>query len=554
MHVDGNELAPGTQLQAQVAVVGAGPAGIVLALELAKHGHSVLLMEAGRESGAAAHPPAEVVCDDPYHEPMALASQRQVGGASKLWGGRCVPFDPVDFVPREVVGDARWPLTHDDLEPYSQAVCDWLQCGPAVFAAGDLPALSDRTLVPGLADGDVRATSLERWSTPTRFGQVYGSALRQRRDIRLVTELNCVEVVCAPGGSTVDRLEAVTPRRARVTVRAAKYVIAGGGLESTRLLFASNRVHEKGLGNHSGHLGRWYMAHVQARIARVQFSTAPGSTIHSYERDDAGAYVRRRLTFSPDFLVEHGLPNCAMWIVNPPLLDAAHRNGFLSFVYLLLKTPLGRRLVAERIRQFHVDSGTPTSHRDHVRNVLRDLGPTARLAAGFGYQRYLTRGRKVPGFFVPSESNTYALNYHGEHLPSPDSYVTPSRERDALGVPRLRTHLSLSDRDIEGALSAHRYLDRHLRGQGLGHVEYVYDDPGAAVRASFVGGCHQAGTTRMSAAPGNGVVDRNLGVHGVRGLYVASSSTFVTSSQANPTFMIVALALRLAQHLRGELA
>ena len=66
------------------------------------------------------------------------------------------------------------------------------------------------------------------------------------------------------------------------------------------------------------------------------------------------------------------------------------------------------------------------------------------------------------------------------------------------------------------------------------------------------GGFHQAGTTRMSA-PADGVVDQNLAVHGVPNVYVASSSTFVTSGQANSTFMIVAFAVRLADRLARQL-
>jgi choline dehydrogenase-like flavoprotein len=174
----------------------------------------------------------------------------------------------------------------------------------------------------------------------------------------------------------------------------------------------------------------------------------------------------------------------------------------------------------------------------------------------FGYGRYLRRGRRLPGFFVPSAANVYPLMYQGEHLPRPESRVTLAEERDALGVPRLRTDLRFSDEDVEQLLSAHRHLDAYLREHGCGELEYLDDDPAAAVREQLlgIGGYHQAGTTRMSAEPEDGVVDANLAVHGLPDLHVASSSAFVTSGQANSTFMIVAFALRLVEHLRRELA
>ena len=107
---------PEQRLEAEVAVVGAGPAGIIVALELAGAGHEVLLIESGGERfDPRRQELGETVGADPHHDAMSLATRRQVGGASNLWGGRCVPFDPVDFEPREVVGGARWPLGYEDV-------------------------------------------------------------------------------------------------------------------------------------------------------------------------------------------------------------------------------------------------------------------------------------------------------------------------------------------------------------------------------------------------------------------------------------------------------
>jgi choline dehydrogenase-like flavoprotein len=98
-------------------------------------------------------------------------------------------------------------------------------------------------------------------------------------------------------------------------------------------------------------------------------------------------------------------------------------------------------------------------------------------------------------------------------------------------------------------------LDKTLRDAGVGHLEYIYDDVAAGVRECLVGasGYHQTGTTRMAASAADGVVDRNLSVFGTENLFVASTSTFPTSSQANPTLMCVAFAVRLARHLTASL-
>ena len=544
-----------TTVEADVAIVGAGPAGIVLSLELADAGLQVTLIDSGGDSfDAEVQRLGDTVGEDPPHAPMSLATRRQLGGASNLWAGRCVPFDPIDFYPRPITGNVRWPVGYEELRGYFGRACDWCVCGKPNFDVGEIPDLAQSSLIPGWPGDQIRATALERWSLPTNFGQHYRARLRASPRVRLVTGLTCTEIVCCADGRSVDHLVLRSLRGECVAVRANRYVLACGGLETTRLLFASDQVHHRGIGNHSSHLGRWYMGHVESRIANVRFTTPPSATIYGYERDADGVYVRRRFTFSPGSIVAHDLPNAALWLVNPELGDPSHGSGTLSFLYLALSSPLGPHIVSEAIRLRQIETTRPISRRAHLANVVRDLRSTTRLAVALGYQRFLVRGHKVPGVFVPSTSNLYPLLYHGEHLPHRSSYVVPTSERDALGMPRLRTRLSFEDSDVQGAIRVHEHFDRYLRCHGLGQLEPLYDDLAAAVRKQVYGGYHQAGTTRMSARPKNGVLDRDLAVHGFRDLFVASSSAFVTSSQANTTFMIVVFALRLADHLLGARA
>ena len=336
-------------------MVGAGPAGIVAALELADSGLEVLLVESGDQklqADAQRLVDAELV-DGHRHAPLSMTNRRQVGGASVIWGGRCVPYDRVDFDDRPHIPDARWPVTYDEISPYFQRACDWLQCGRAAFETSDFPDLRARRLVPGLPDEGARASALERWSLPTDFGREYAAALRRSRRLRLITGLTCTQVVLVPGGSAVSHLEASTLDHKRILIRANRYVLACGGLDGTRLLLASRSANRAGIGNHSDHLGRWYMGHVEGVVAQVRFTTQPGQTIYGYERDADGTYVRRRFSFSHDFLREHSLPNIVAWLANPPPADASHRSGVLSFAYLALTSPMGRFFSPEAQR--HTD-------------------------------------------------------------------------------------------------------------------------------------------------------------------------------------------------------
>jgi len=422
-----------------------------------------------------------------------------------------------------------------------------------IVGRGSVQGVADILFLKGVDLGIVRSDTLERWSLPTNFGRAYRDRLTASKFVTLVSNLTCTEIVCTPDGHGVEHLAAQTLAGNVVQVQARRYVLACGGVESTRLLFASNRRHRGGIGNHSGHLGRWYMTHLGASIAQVHFSTPPAATLYGFERDHDGIYVRRRFTFSPDYLVEHDLPNVAMWLENPDISDPAHGNAVLSFIYLVLASPLGRFFIAEGIRRRKIDSSIPVSSWRHLRNVARNLPRAAWFALTFGYERFVRRGYKVPGVFVPSASNAYRLYYHGEHLPHHDSHIGPTSESDALGMPRIRTSLVFRDEDVHGAIRAHEHFDRYLRTHGLGRLEYLYEDPAAGFREQLLDGYHQAGTTRMSARPEDGVLDPQLAVHGFDDLFVASSSAFVTSGQANSTFMIVVFALRLADHLRRTL-
>jgi choline dehydrogenase-like flavoprotein len=559
MIVDSLELPDGAELEAEVVVVGAGPAGIVTALELASAGMDVILLESGgrkRDERIQDLADAEIV-DERLHAPSSMTTQRQVGGTSSIWGGRCVPFDPIDFERREHVPDADWPVGYDDVLPYFQRACDWFVCGRAVFDAGQVPGL--RPLVPGLPDGAVRTSALERWSLPTDFGREYGDRLRDEPRVRLVSPMTCTEIVCHDREPRVRHLIARALDGRSLTVTGQRYVLACGGLESTRLLLASRAPGGHAVGDHSGHLGRWYMAHVEGGVAQIRFTTPTDATQYGYDRDVDGVYVRRRISFAGERLHEERLPNVVGWLANPELSDPAHRSGPLSFAYLALASPAGRWFAPDAQRRSltgHHVPGAPYGAavrgpvRSHLRNLVTDAGPTLRFVAGFGVSRFLPR-RRAPGFFVARPSNVYPLQYHGEHLPNRSSRVTLSGARDRLGMPKLRIDLRFGEADVDGVVRAHEQWDAYLQTHGVGRLEYRSPDVAADIWERIGGGFHQSGTTRMSARPEDGVVGADLAVHGFRDLFVASSSTFVTSSQANSTFTIVAFVLRLADQLKS---
>jgi choline dehydrogenase-like flavoprotein len=103
----------------ETIIIGSGPAGLTLAMELARLGRPSLVLESGVAApGAAQELSAADIVDPSRHDSMSVAVARRLGGASNLWGGRCLPLDPIDFEPRAFTGGARWPIGYEDIAPF----------------------------------------------------------------------------------------------------------------------------------------------------------------------------------------------------------------------------------------------------------------------------------------------------------------------------------------------------------------------------------------------------------------------------------------------------
>jgi choline dehydrogenase-like flavoprotein len=169
--------------------------------------------------------------------------------------------------------------------------------------------------------------------------------------------------------------------------------------------------------------------------------------------------------------------------------------------------------------------------------------------------RLLTRlGNFTARFRASASPRIWELKNVMEQAPNPESRVTLGRDRGRLGCRRTVLRWRLSSLDKFTAHRAHAILGEDLSRSGLGQLTSTMGMEVDPWPTSVRGARHHMGTTRMHADPRHGVVDADCRVHGIANLYVAGSSVFPTSGAANPTLTIVALALRLADHLQNRLA
>lgn len=540
------ERLPAREYTCDVCIVGSGPVGMALALELERLGRHVVVLESG---GTNADPEGSeasraVIVDPQRHAQMEIAVCRALGGTSWTWGGRCVALDSVDFETRSYVPHSGWPIGQDDIEPWYAKAAGYLRCGDATFR-------SQPSHLGGLG-AEVSAEFLERWSAEPRLALVHRRPIERSQRITLFLNSTVTDLDFGGGGRVVESV-LVAGSDGKSRVKARDVILAAGGVETTRLLLAVQRRWPDHFGCTDGPLGRYYMGHISGKIASIVFDNPADIADFDFELDRSGTYVRRRFVVSAAAQQTHGLLNTAFFPDNPPFYDPRHRSSVLSAVFLALAIPpIGRRLVSEAIRIAHVGS-KPYHLGAHLRNVLLGAPRGVQDLVKIVHGRFLAEPRK-PAFLVRNRDGRYALHYHAEQEPNPDSRVVLTGEVDQFGLPRVAIDLRFTQRDARSVVDSHQVLDAALRGNRIGRLEYWYpiEQLPDRVLAQASDGLHQVGTTRMGQDARNSVVDTDLKVHGVANLYVASSSVFPTTGQANSTYPATALAIRLAHHLNRE--
>ncbi|GGE89646.1 FAD-dependent oxidoreductase [Mycetocola zhadangensis] len=526
-------------------VVGAGPIGLTCALEAAEAGLTVLLIDAGSNSSGRrditerAEGP-DIIVDPDRHAPIEHVTRRGIGGTSWLWGGRCVTFEPIDLEHRDFVPDSQWPITIDDIRPYEAAAADYLDCGKARFR-------TDAADWAGL--GDFEMSQLERWSRQPKVAARLGRRVGEHPGITVLLKSPVIDIQFGPEGAV--RSLVIDDKGEHRQVHASNYVIAMGGLETTRLLLTIQRSNPTLFDGAGGSLGRYYMGHATGSVADIVLTEPESARDMNFHRESDGTYLRRRFTLTEEAQRREEILNTSFYLDNPPFYEVDHRNATLSLVYLgLLIPPIGRRILAEGIRLRHIGT-RPWRIGAHVANVLRQPWRAAVDVLDVLRHRYLSTVRK-PGFVLRNESGRYALHYHAEQIPNGESRLSLL---PGAGGSRLSIDYRYTDQDIDSIVRSHELLDEQLRAAGLGRIEYLANTP-EGVRAGIweqaIDGFHSIGTTRMSAKPGDGVVDAECRVHGSSNLYIASSSVFRTAGEANPTFVAACLAVRLARHLAHQ--
>ncbi len=534
-----------------LCVIGAGPLGIITALEYARLNQQkkVILIEYGNKNTTGKNSLDESIQipNLQNHHTTYEATNKGFGGTSATWGGRCVNYDEVDFIDRPIIKNGcTWDISFfDEAKPYLQKTAEYFECGNASFNLNEIAEFSSSSIAEGFKESDVTDAVIERWSMPTRFGKRYLDEITENQNIFL---LEGYEVRQFSNPDSSGKVSSVVVRNIdnneSLSINALNFVIAAGTQETTRILLKNEHLFQN-LGFAPKALGKYYQGHISGKIASVKFYGNPKKTDYGFLKDANGVYLRRRFQFSTKFLVENNLLNTAIWLDNPLYFDPKHKNGAMSFMYVAMITPiLGKKLAPPAIAQ-SVTKGKVVGLPQHFFNIIKDLPQSLFTPASIFYRRYLLK-RKLPGIFLYSPQNRYALHFHAEQVPDETNKMTLANDKETLII-----DYQLTDGDVTSIIETHKKLDAYLREINCGELEYWFkpEELPEAIKQMSKDGIHQSGTTRIASSPEEGVVDKNLLLFGTSNVYIGSCSVLPTSSQANPTFFGGALAVRLANHL-----
>ena len=353
-------------------------------------------------------------------------------------------------------------------------------------------------LMPG---DEVFETGYFHLSPPSRFGTLYLEELERSESIQVLLYANLRAIDLDEQASHVRAVEVVRLDGVSFPIRARHFVLATGAIENARLLLANTGVQQNGIGNDHDLVGRYFMDHPFLEMGY----TALPYWRHLLAKTYGKSYVKSR---------------------------GNHIHGIL------------------RVR-------AAVQSRERLLNALvifRQLNdatkrPLATAVSKFTAGQHILRGEQ------PAEpGSTYygKLMVHGEQTPNPDSRVQLADEVDALGMRKTRLDWRLRDRDARSLVTTAKLFAQRLGLHAHGRMRFTADEDDLWPRAEW--SWHHIGTTRMHDDPKRGVVNADCRLHGIDNFFVAGSSVFTTSGASNPTFTIVALALRLSDHLKGLLA
>ena len=473
-----------------VCIVGAGAAGITTANKLAASGHEVVILEGG---GQDFEDKSQELYTGEVHNflPLEVNRLRFFGGTTNHWGGMCRPLDELDFQVRKHVDFSGWPITKGDLVAYENKAADILKIdhkGPiSTWAPAKKPFLK----------GDSLTNIGFRFARALRFREEFGPQLAASRRITVLLNCNALNTRRTQDRDHVNAIECRNYRidENRFDIRSRVFVLCMGAIENARFLL--NDVPDPSHDKKNGHdfIGNFLMEHPHLKVGYFILKSWPWPLNGEMLPNLDGEW--HFMSPSKKFQELNRILNCSARLIPYTVMPRKNTARF-----------------AERLRQsLEINMSSP-------------LSP------------------EIENWF---DGEVYLVS---EQAPAETSNLVLSDKIDRFGQRKLLLRYSLNDISIRTLKVVAKEVAKQFAMQDLGRVRlkpWVFDERPIAPPLGFGG--HHMGTTRMADSPSTGVCDRDGKKFGTDNLFLGGASVFPTGGHANPTFTIVQMSLRLADHL-----
>ncbi len=535
---DLREFEDNTLIEADLCIVGSGPVGLSIAKEFAGTNVDVLVLESG---GLKTEEETQKLYDiesigDPRVINQENLRRRIFGGSSHIWTGRCAPFNELDFEYRDWIQHSGWPISRKELDPYLERAGEYLGLDSCCYDEYNEilwrqfkvhqpePPLDHRFLEPVFWQF---SNSPRNPQTSIDFGR--DLTFPKAPNINVLLHANVTHINTNAEATQFKSVEVSTLEGKKGLIQAKLLVLGCGGIENARLLLTSNRLMSHGLGNQNDLVGRFLMDHTLYVLGH--FDPDDSDRVrdrfgHYWLDNEKGRHVYLHgVSLSQEIQRSEHLLRCHAFIEE---YDIPDDNAWASIKRL--KSTLKSRKI----------------NRNSLHDVKAALSNFGEVSGGIRrrvmkHRPQLTQARRIE------------LHCMLEQLPDPNSRIRLSRDRtDSLGIPISEIDWKISDLERQTALRMGQLICQEFPKLNLPTPQissWLKDEDNW--RNYFTEKAHPTGSTRLSSNPNAGVVDTNLQVHGIEGIFVAGSSVFPTSGATNPTLMIVALSIRLADLLKA---
>ncbi|MEJ5992837.1 GMC oxidoreductase [Pedobacter sp. Du54] len=502
---DLNQLENLSPKQYDFTVIGAGAAGILLAVKLSEQGFKINIVESGHFfEDDERQSLNEIIHKSKYLNTAVWGRKRALGGTTIAWGGQSLPFSKLDFEKRDWITNSGWPITFEEVAKYYPEANRFMGIESDEYYDSMLEKIG---LLKAKPVGEELIYHVSKWTKTPNLYDLYKKKLHRDVDIYYNAQLTQIE----KKGDRITAIQLNNFKAKEFKLTVNTLIIAAGGIESVRILQLSSLSTSKSLG-----LG--FMEHPCIEFGVVQnyrpYHLQRLFNTHFYK----GQKQSLRLSLSEKHQKSKEILNASV-----SLLFEYPETGLNPYqeIKFFLKEPKVTKLS----------------------KVLKSSGYMVSTLCSYLVNDFLYKPKSIP-----------KLNMMLEQEATSESRIFLSNELDQFGKQKAAIDWRISDLTWKTFLEGARSTEKVFKENNLGEaIIYPFLNENATnVNEYFSGVNHHMGGTKMGNKIENGVVNTDLKLWDYENAFICSSSVFPTSSHSNPTLTLLALACRLSKFLTAK--